>query len=126
MSDSGNERRERRAEVRKGNYGTVGIGLFLVALGYVLSSVALAHGRAVFDKHSGTVTFERVGFLFRSEHLSFPLSDIRLATVQPMGGGSYRFIVVLRNGRAEDIVGSTGAAGQYRAAEAVNEFLGAQ
>lgn len=112
--------------LKKADYTNVGIGVFLVALGIFLSSIALGQGKAVFDKASGTVTFDKVGLLFRSQHVSCPLSTVRRATVQSMGGGSYHFMVVFRDGSAQDIVGSTGATGQYRAAEAVNDFLAVQ
>ena len=111
--------------LRKRSNSSVGLGLFLIILGVFLSSIALAQGRAAFDKGKGTVTFDCVGILFRSRHLSFPLRDVLHATVHGMGGGSYHFIVVFKDGGVEDLLGSTGATGQYRAADAVNEFLGA-
>jgi hypothetical protein len=110
--------------LKKGSNSTLVLGLFLVLAGVFFSSLALSRGQAVFDKAKGTVTFDRVGVLFRSWHSTFPLSDVRNATVQTMGGGSYHFMVIFKNGGVEDIMGSSGASGQYRAADAVNEFLG--
>ncbi len=108
---------------KRGNSNLV-LGSFLVVLGVFSSSLALSRGQAVFDKSKGTVTFDRVGVLFRSWHSTFPLSEVRNATVQTMGGGSYHFMVVFKNGGVEDLVGSSGSLGQYKAADAVNDFLG--
>lgn len=109
--------------VKKRNVANIGLGAFLLVLCTFVLSWTTAHGRAVFDKQAGTVTFDRVGTLFISKHLTFPLDQVRGASVQPMGGGSYHFIVSFKGGGIEDLTGSTGATGQYRAAEAVNEFL---
>ena len=112
--------------LRKSSYSGIGLGVFLILLGVFLSSLALSRGTATFDKKAGTVTFDRSGLLFRSQHLSFPLSDVRNATVQPMGGGSYHFIVILGQGGVQELIGSTGATGQFKAAEAVNQFIGSR
>lgn len=108
---------------KKADFGKVGIGLFLILLGLFLSSLALSRGRAVFDKNTGQVTFERVGVLFREQRVSFPLTEVRRAIVQTRGGADH-FLVVFTDGGTEDLVVSTSAGGQFKAAYAVNEFLG--
>jgi hypothetical protein len=111
------------AGLKKGTYSGSGVGAFLLLLGVVLLSVALGRGQALFDKNQGRVSFDRTGFLFRSQHLSFPLDQVRYASVETMQG-SYRFVVVFKGGGREAVTSGSGASGQYAAADAVNEFLG--
>jgi hypothetical protein len=109
--------------IRKNDSSNIGLGLFLLAVGIVVGSGVASHGRAVFDKGTATVTFNRVGFLFRPSQASFPLDQVRYASVES-SSGSYRFIVVFKGGGLEGLTASSGAPGQYKAADAVNEFLG--
>jgi hypothetical protein len=109
--------------IRKSDNSKTALGLFLLALGVVVASGLASRGQAVFDKETATVSVDRVGVLFRPSHSSFPLDKVRYASVEP-SRGSYRFIVVFKGGGFEGITASSGAPGQYRAADAVNEFLG--
>lgn len=111
------------AGLRKSSFSSAGVGGFLLLLGVFLLSGAMGHGQAHFDKRQGVVSFDRTGFLFRSEHMNFSLNDVRYATVETMQG-SYRFVVVFKGGGREAVAAGSGAKGQYAAADAVNEFLG--
>ena len=112
-----------RSALRRSRSARIWSAILVLIGGTIVLSLVTTHGTAVFDKSKGTVTFDRVGLLFRREHKDLPLDEVRLATVH-QANTSYQFVVVFSDDSEESLQWLVSSSGQYAAARAVNRFLG--
>ena len=89
----------------------------------VISWAAVAHGQAVLDRATNTVTVHRVTSFFLVKNLEVPLSNLQHAEVRS-SGSTEQFCLVLRDGNCVALKGYVNDSGQHQAAAAVNNFLG--